>query len=288
MATEDLFVTSVVPCLAKKSEAKRDEFICDDIADVDEVLTTTELIEMAEAMGLNSDNVPRMKLDEPYQRVSGAGVLFGITGGVAEATLRMACATEQTPTQPVIEYEVVRGMEGIKLATVKVGDLDVRIAVVNGLKNVQPIIKELEETGKCAFNLIEVMSCPGGCVSGAGHPVPKSYTEISERHKILIDIDKSCEVRTSQDNPDLKKLYNEFIGEANSDIAHRLFHTHYSNKMREDSFVDKDFGESVWKTKTIEVCICEQCNIDGSSRMIAEINEAIKNWNWSISTKFVL
>ncbi len=173
IGSEDLFVVSVVPCLAKKSEAKREEFNAEGIRDVDEVLSTTELIDMAESMGWNRNNVPQMEFDKPYKRVSGAGVLFGMTGGVAEATLRMACAKEITPAMPTIEYEVVRGMEGIKMATVKVGDRDVRIAVVNGLKNAQPIIQEFMNTGRTEFDLVEVMACPGGCVSGAGHPVPK-------------------------------------------------------------------------------------------------------------------
>lgn len=228
---KDLFVVSVVPCIAKKFEAARDEFAPGGIRDVDAVLTSTELIKM---MGLTysdiNDIVP-CEFDEPYKQVSGAGILFGASGGVAEAASRMAVEklTGHVLTDH-LDFKELRGFEGLKEATIDAGGTKVRVAVVSGLKNADPIVKKIiagEDTG---YDLIEVMACPGGCICGAGHPVPDKLDVMEKRQQVLVDIDKTSKYRKSQENPDILNLYKDFYGEAGSSIAHELLHTTYNNR----------------------------------------------------------
>ena len=277
---EDLFVVSIVPCVAKKGEADREEFVRDSIKDVDEVLTTDELIKMIQSRGLTKDNVDFMEFDKPYRMVSGAGILFGMTGGVAEASLRMAVdAANDYKTEnleQVIEYEQVRGMEGIKMAKVPLGDMEVKLAVVNGIRNAAPIVEELIKTGKSQFDLIEVMSCPGGCVSGAGHPAPKNYSEVLDRQNVLIEIDQMSENRKSHTNPDIQAIYETFIDKAGEHKVHEMFHTHYTDR-RVTIPTEGHKEESAWETRNIDICICEDCYGKGSSKLIESTNNAIKS-----------
>ena len=226
---DDLFVVSIVPCLAKKFEAARPEFAPGGIRDVDAVLTTTEILEMMKLVRLDASDVQPQEFDEPYKRVTGAGVLFGASGGVAEAALRMA--VEKLTGQPLVdhlEFEAVRGFEGLKEATIEAGDKKVRVAVVSGLANAEPIIDKILKGEDTGYDLVEVMACPGGCICGAGHPVPEKSGTMSERQQVLVHIDKTSKYRKSQENPDILRLYTEFYGEPNSHLAHELLHTGYA------------------------------------------------------------
>lgn len=229
VSLDDLYVVSIVPCLAKKYEAARPEFATDGIRDVDAVLTTTEFIEMIEMLRLHPEDVTPSEFDAPYAQVSGAGVLFGASGGVAEATMRMA--VEKLTGERLIgdlEYEAVRGFEGIKEATISAGGQTVRVAVISGLNNVAPLVKRIAAGEDVGYDLVEVMACPGGCINGAGHPVPDRVGEMAARQKVLVDIDKASTYRKSQENPDVLRLYDEFYGEPNSATAHNLLHTTYA------------------------------------------------------------
>ncbi len=226
---DELYVVSIVPCLAKKYEAARDEFAPDGIRDVDAVLTTTEFLEMAQQLRLEKEDVTPGEFDDPYHQVSGAGMLFGASGGVAEASMRMAI--EKLTGEPLtekIEFEELRGFAGgTRTATYTAGGTTVRVAVVSGLNNAEPLIKKVVAGEDVGFDLIEIMACPGGCINGAGHPVASATGEMVARQKVLVNIDKESPIRKSQDNPDIQRLYDEFYGEANSELAHHLLHTEY-------------------------------------------------------------
>jgi iron-only hydrogenase group A len=237
---EKLFVVSIVPCLAKKVEAARPEFAPGGIRDVDAVLTTMEMLEMLKLIRFDIAAVKPMKFDPPYQTVSSAGVLFGASGGVAEAALRMA--VEKLTGKPLVAdpvkgqqglvFEEVRELVGVKTTEVKVNDATLRVAVISGLRNAEPIIKRILKGEKTGFDLIEVMACPGGCISGAGHPVPEKLDTLEKRQGVLVDIDETSTLRKSQENPDIRRLYREFFGSPNSHLAHELLHTTYKPFIR--------------------------------------------------------
>jgi formate dehydrogenase major subunit len=229
ISLDELYVVSIVPCLAKKYEAARPEFAPEGVRDVDAVLTTTEFIEMAEMLRLTPDDITPGEFDPPYARVSGAGVLFGASGGVAEASLRMA--VEKLTGEPLVDqldFHEVRGFEGFKEATVTAGGTTVRVAVISGLNNVDPLVRRIVAGEDVGYDLVEVMACPGGCINGAGHPVPDRVGEMAARQKVLVSIDQTSRYRKSQENPDILRLYDEFYGEPNSDAAHHLLHTSYA------------------------------------------------------------
>src|SRR5690606_36327706 len=229
ISLDELYVVSIVPCLAKKYEAGRPEFAPAGIRDVDAVLTTTEFIEMVEMLRLQPEDIEPAEFDEPYQQVSGAGVLFGASGGVAEAALR--AAVEKMTGQPLLErlkYEPAYGMPGVKTATVVANGRTLRVAAVSGLGNADPLVKRILAGEDLGFDMIEVMACPGGCIQGAGHPVPSQASELAARERVLDYIDNTSEVRGSHHNLDVMSLYEDFFGEPNSPMAHDLLHTTYA------------------------------------------------------------
>ncbi len=228
ISLDDLYVVSIVPCLAKKYEAARPEFATDGMRDVDAVLTTTEFIEMIKMIRLDPDDVLPDRFDDPYSHVSGAGVIFGASGGVAEAALRMAVEKltgERHRGQ--LEYNEVRGMAGVKEATITAADTTVRVAVISGLGNALPLVERVAAGDDVGYDLIEIMACPGGCIDGAGNPAPAKVGELRARTQVLFDIDKGSKYRRSQENPDVLRLYDQFYESPNSAKAHQLLHTHY-------------------------------------------------------------
>ncbi|MBN2040843.1 MAG: FAD-dependent oxidoreductase [Spirochaetes bacterium] len=261
---EDLVVVSIVPCLAKKSEAAREEFAPEGIRDVDCVLTTSELIEMVDIAYVNINEVKPSEFDAPYKNVTGAGILFGASGGVAEAALRMAAEklTGEIRPEP-LEFEEIRGFDGIKEAKVDINGQIVRVAVISGLHNAEKVIDRIKEGTDVGYDLIEVMTCPGGCISGAGHPVPEKIDSLEKRQEVLVNIDKTSEYRKSQENPDIIKLYKDYYGEANSEKAHKLLHTHYTSR-KTKIVARRKMVDSVFKTQSIEVCTCDKCKELGS------------------------
>ena len=228
ISLDDLYVVSIVPCLAKKYEAARPEFATDGIRDVDAVVTTSEFIEMMNMVRLDPKRIEPDRFDDPYSRVTGAGVIFGASGGVAEAALRMAVEKLTGEAHPDhLEFQAVRGLQGIKDATITAGGKTVRVAVISGLGNAEPLVERVVAGEDVGYDLIEIMACPGGCIDGAGNPAPAKVGELRQRTEVLFDIDRASKYRRSQDNPDIQRLYDEFYGEPNSEKAHHLLHTTY-------------------------------------------------------------
>lgn len=275
---DDLYVVSIVPCLAKKHEAARPEFAPDGIRDVDAVLTTTELFEMLKLARINTNDVEPQEFDEPYKQVSGAGILFGASGGVAEAALRMAVEklTGKVLTDH-LEFEEIRGFEGVKESTIDADGTIVRVAVISGLHNAEPIIEKIIQGIDVGYDLIEVMACPGGCICGAGHPVPEKVDALEKRQQILVNIDKTSKYRKSQENPDILRLYNDFYGEANSHRAHELLHTTYSAK-NGDSLCGKirKKADSAFVTREYTICTCESCSKKGAKELYEQFTSNVK------------
>lgn len=275
---DDLYVVSIVPCIAKKYEAARPEFAPDGIRDVDAVLTSTDMISMAELKRIDTSIIEPQEFDEPYRQVTGAGVLFGASGGVAEAALRMAVEklTGKLITDQ-LDFKEVRGFAGLKESTVEANDTTVHVAVISGLHNVEPIVEKIIQGVDVGYDLIEVMACPGGCICGAGHPVPEKVGTLEQRQKVLVDIDKTSTYRKSQENPDILNLYNDFYGEANSPLAHKLLHTRYhavNGDIRCATVRNK--ANSAFVTRQLTFCTCDECSAKGSKELYASTLEQVK------------
>ena len=231
VAKEKMHVTSIMPCIAKKYEAQRPEMEVDGIRDVDNVLTTRELARLIKRAGIDFANLEDYKPTSPLAEYTGAGVIFGTTGGVMEAALR----TVADILDPKVDLSVVRGVEnGIKEATIKLAGLDINIAVVHGAVNIPEMFERIAKGDK-QYHFIEFMACTGGCVNGGGQPVvsAKLQDEVdvrAERAKALYSIDKAAEIRVSHENPCVKALYEEFLKEPNGHKSHHLLHTSYAKK----------------------------------------------------------
>ncbi len=226
---KDIVVVSIMPCTAKKFEIGRDDQNAAGVPDVDFALTTRELGRMIERAGINFTALPDEKFDEPLGISTGAAVIFGATGGVMEAALRTAVHT--LTGADAVDFPEVRGTDGIKEATYKVGDLDVKVAVVSGLANAKELLTKVKN-GEADYQFIEIMGCPGGCVNGGGQPQqPASIRNFNDlramRAKALYDIDASMPVRKSHENAAVKAVYDEFFGEPGSHKAHEILHTSY-------------------------------------------------------------
>ena len=232
---KDIFVVSVMPCTAKKFEAQRPELSGTGYPDVDAVLTTRELAKMIKEAGLKFNELEDAVFDSPFgDEATGAGVIFGATGGVMEAALRTVADVLTGKSLDKLDYTEVRGTEGIKEATVKIADMDVKVAVAHGLGNARKLLNNIRE-GKADYHFIEIMGCPGGCVTGGGQPIQpaKVAAEIdlkAERAKALYAEDKAAGLRKSHENPYIKKLYEEYLGEPCGHKSHKLLHTHYQER----------------------------------------------------------
>ena len=240
---EDMFVVSVMPCVAKKYEKERPELAKDGIKDVDAVLTTRELAKLIKRSGIIFNRLPDEDFD--YDIVgdyTGAGVIFGATGGVMEAALRTAAYKLDGKELKNVELKDVRGLAGIKEATYKLGGTEVKVAVASGMKNAKVLLDEIR-AGKSPYHFIEIMGCPGGCVAGGGQPfvkpcfLPNEEDNILDTYKekranALYSEDEGRPIRVSHKNPQIIELYEKFLGEPNSHKAHELLHTTYSAKER--------------------------------------------------------
>lgn len=274
---KNLYVVAVVPCIAKKHEAARPEFSHEGIRDVDAVLTTNEMLEMMQLKRIDAKEIVSQEFDAPYKQVSGAGILFGASGGVAEAALRMAVEKlTGNVMEERLDFEEIRGFEGVKESTVEANGTKVRVAVVSGLKNAEPIIEKIIQGVDVGYDLIEVMACPGGCICGAGHPVPEKVDTLDNRQQVLVDIDKASKYRKSQENPDVLNLYKDFYGEPNSPLAHELLHTHYAPVKGDRSSNIRKKADSAFVTREVTICMCEECSAKGSKELYNKMNSRIK------------
>jgi NADH-quinone oxidoreductase subunit G/NADP-reducing hydrogenase subunit HndD len=224
---KNIFSVSIMPCTAKKFEAGRPEMGCDGLADVDAVLTTRELARMVRLHGMDISTLEPSTADTPFGERSSAGKLFGGSGGVMEAAVRTAHKLITGEELADLEIKALRGLDGVKEAHVKIGDLDVGVAVVSGLGNARKLLEEIR-AGRDDLHFIEVMTCPGGCIAGGGQPYQTDLDAVRSRMRALYKIDQTSELRTSHDNKDVQKLYQEFLGEPLGEKSHHLLHTHYA------------------------------------------------------------
>lgn len=230
----NIVVVSVMPCTAKKFEAKRPELGRHGMADVDMVITTRELARMIKEAGIDFVNLPDEDFDSLMGQSTGAGVIFGATGGVMEAALRTAYELITGTELKDVNFTAVRGVEGIKEATVKIGDLDVNVAVCSSTGKAAELLDAVKR-GEKKYHFIEVMGCPGGCVNGGGQPIVsaqvRNWTDIrAERAKALYTEDEAKTLRKSHENPEIKQIYADYLGKPNSHKAHELLHTTYEQR----------------------------------------------------------
>lgn len=234
VAKEDIHVTSVMPCIAKKYEANRPEMVTDGVKDVDTVITTRELARLIKRAGIDFNDLEDYTPTSPLAKYTGAGVIFGATGGVMEAALRTV-ADILEPDHKELDFSAVRGIDnGIKELTLTIAGVEVNVAVVHGAVHIPEMFRRIKEGAK-QYHFIEVMACTGGCVNGGGQPVVPAHIQDKvnireERAKVLYQLDSSNAIRKSHENPNVKALYEEFLKEPNSELAHHLLHTHYSKK----------------------------------------------------------
>lgn len=228
---ENIVSVAIMPCTAKKFECGRDDENGAGYSDVDYVLTTRELGRMIESAGINFALLPDEECDAPLGQGTGAAVIFGATGGVMEAALRTAAEVITGKELDSPEFKEVRGMDGVKEASYKLGDLDVKVAVASGTKNAKILMDKVKD-GTADYTFIEIMGCPGGCINGGGQPVQsatvRNFTDLKAlRAAALYKNDESRPLRKSHENEDVKTVYAEFLGEPNSHKAHELLHTTY-------------------------------------------------------------
>ncbi|MBA4418375.1 MAG: hydrogenase [Syntrophus sp. (in: bacteria)] len=263
---EHLFFVSIMPCNAKKYEAKRPEFNRDGISDVDAVLTTTEVIRMFEERKIDPKTIRPVPVDAFFGKVSGAGIIFGATGGVAEAALRLAAERVIGKRMEGFTYEQVRGLTGIKETTIRLGDTTVRLAVVSGLQNAQYLVDRIR-SGDAPYDLIEVMACPGGCINGSGNPAPKLTSDPEDRLDVLYRLDDIATIKRSQDNPTIQAIYTNWLGEPDGIVSHHNLHTTYRRRsMRVQETVEEFYQEHV--AIDVGVCVGTHCYIKGSFHLL--------------------
>lgn len=226
-----MYVVSVMPCVAKKFEGQREELSNDGMSNVDSVITTRELAKMIKQANLEFTDLEDSEFDDPMGEATGAAAIFGTTGGVMEAALRTAYETVTGKTLAKVNFEDVRGKEGIKKATINLDGKELKVAVAHGLANARIIMEEIKN-GTADYQFVEIMACPGGCVMGGGQPIRSSKDRLEKdiralRAGCLYSIDEKSTIRKSHENPTIQKLYKEFLGEPCGHKSHELLHTHY-------------------------------------------------------------
>ena len=235
---QNIYVVSIMPCVAKKGEKERPENLTQPYPDVDAVLTTRELAKLIKMFGINFPELKDDDFDQDlFGEYSGAGVIFGASGGVMEAALRTVADVLAKEDLSMIDYHAVRGVEGVKESTIKIGDQTLKVAVAQSMSLAKPLLDDIQK-GVSPYHFIEIMGCPGGCINGGGQPYVNATLRNSgfnykqARAKALYDEDVSLPVRKSHKNSQIQNLYKNFLGEPNSEKAHHLLHTHYTKKVR--------------------------------------------------------
>lgn len=267
---KDIISVSVMPCTAKKFEATRPELSKDGIPDTDIVITTQELARMIEESGLSFSELEQTAFDMPLGFKTGGGVIFGNSGGVAEAVLRNVL-----PNSSLEELQIVRGEEGIREAVTNVAGKELRMAVVYGLGNARKVVEQIKNKEK-EYDIIEVMACPGGCIGGAGQPVYDSTEVRAKRTKCLYENDNVLELRKSQENPYVQQVYKEILGAIGGEKAHELLHTHHINRRRitEKPFIIQAATDE--NSVKVNVCFGTSCMLRGSQKLLKSIIEFVE------------
>jgi len=229
---KDMVVVSVMPCLAKKYECQRGEFSVDGNPDVDYSISTRELAAFIKQANIDFNNLPEEEFDNPLGESTGAGVIFGTTGGVIEAAVRTAYELYTGKKLERLDFTELRGFEGVRSATVDFDGLKLNIGIAHGLGNARKLLDDVK-SGKSQFHAIEIMACPGGCIGGGGQPLHHGKSEILKaRAAAIYREDKNKPLRKSHENPFIIELYKEYLGEPNSEKAHHLLHTHYFERKK--------------------------------------------------------
>ncbi len=228
---KDIYVVSIMPCTAKKFEAKRPEMTSSGYPDIDAVLTTRELGRMIREAGIDFPSLPAEDYDDPLGMSTGAAVIFGASGGVMEAALRTVYEVVTDSELENIDFEDVRGIEGCKEAQVDINGTVVNVAVTNGLKNARQLLERISK-GDADYHFVEIMACPGGCIGGGGQPIPTDRETRLKRISAIYEEDRNMPLRKSHLNPQVQELYKEFLGEPLGEKSHELLHTHYVPRSR--------------------------------------------------------
>ena len=264
---KDVKVVAIMPCTAKKFEARRPELGTDGDPDVDFVLTTQELAHMIRSAGLIFTSLPAESFDMPFGFYTGAGVIFGNSGGVMEAVLRYAAENLTGKKLDRLEFHEVRGESGLREASIAIGDTELKLAVVHGLRNAR-VVAELIRAGKSQYDLIEVMACPSGCVGGAGQPVTAARNARALRTRGLYEADKTLQLHKSQDNHVITECYAKFLGEIGGEKAHHLLHTTYQSRRRiVDEVLPLMQARGSRRTR-VSVCLGTNCFLKGSQEVL--------------------
>lgn len=229
---EDLVVVSIMPCLAKKYERSRDEFSLNGDSDVNISISTRELAQLIRNSNINFNSLENSEFDKPLGESTGAGVIFGTTGGVIEAAVRTAYEVHTGKTLDKVDFKELRGFEGIRSATIDFDGLPVNIGIAHGLGNARKLLEDIK-AGKSQYHAIEIMACPGGCIGGGGQPYHHGKVDIlKKRAQAIYQEDKNKPLRKSHENPYIIKLYDEFLGKPCGEMSHKLLHTKYFDKHR--------------------------------------------------------
>ncbi len=285
----EVFVVSVMPCTAKKYEAARPEFSRDGRPDVDCVLSTREVAAMIKEAGLDLGSLEDQSFDNPLGLASGAAVIFGTTGGVAEAVVRTVVGIVHGQEAPRVDFIPVRGQRGVKEAVVRLdagggsgkGD-EVRIVVAHGLRNAAKVIRAIK-AGEATYDVVEIMACPGGCVGGGGQPATSADVRAA-RSRGLYRIDRQSQLHRPQDNPQLARLYQDWLGQAGSQVAHENLHTHYRPQQRirgvwarvtGGAAATEEVVAQAARPLEVSVCVGTGCYLRGSYQVLREFSRLV-------------
>jgi NADH-quinone oxidoreductase subunit G len=272
---ENLVIVSIMPCTAKKFEAKLPKFARGGKPEVNHVLTTQELAQMIVEAGIQFPQLEPQSLDLPLGFKTGAGVIFGASGGVTEAVLRYAVEKLKGVRLDAVDFQEVRGEQCRREASITVGDTTLKLAVVHGLKNAAAIVESIR-AGRCQYDLIEVMACPGGCIGGAGQPVSRDPDARRLRGKGLYTADKMMQLHKPQDNHMVADCYAKHLDGPGSKTAHRLLHTSYQNRRRIVGeplvLLDNDRAQKL----CVSVCVGTSCFVRGSQTLLKALLERLE------------
>jgi NADH-quinone oxidoreductase subunit G len=270
ISREDLVVVSIMPCVAKKVEAGQSQFAEQGRRDVDYVITTQELARMIRQAGICFNELQPDSLDLPLGYKTGAGIIFGASGGVSEAVLRYAAERLGGVKVDGIDFHELRGEDGTRTAVYRLNGIELKLAVVHGLRNAKELVRKVR-AGEVDYDLIEVMACPGGCVGGAGQPITRDPAVRKHRARGLYDADKTSQLHKSQDNHMVSRCYEQCIGEVGGEKAHDLLHRHYESRRR-IAGLPMPLGDGCDDGKlSVHVCVGTHCHVRGSQKLLQHV-----------------
>jgi NADH-quinone oxidoreductase subunit G len=264
---KDLVVVSIMPCVAKKVEADQSQFAHQGRPDVDYVITTQELVRMIREAGICFHELQPDSLDLPLGYKTGAGIIFGASGGVSEAVLRYAADTLGAARTEGVEFTELRGDDGVRTAVYRLNGVALTLAVVHGLRNAKELVRKIR-AGEIDVDLVEVMACPGGCVGGAGQPVTRDPEVRRQRARGLYGADKTSQLHRSQDNHMVSRCYEQCIGEVGGEKAHNLLHRHYESRRRVNGLPISLGDASQSDRLSVQICVGTNCHVRGSQKLL--------------------